>query len=43
MQVGTALFIDPFTPVKIVNEMKTYLKKKKISAARDLVGKVRKY
>jgi dihydroorotate dehydrogenase (NAD+) catalytic subunit len=35
MQVGTALFIDPFTPVKIVNEMKTYLKKKKISAARD--------
>ena len=43
MQMGTALFVDPFAPVKIVNEMKTYLKKKKISAARDLVGKVRKY
>ena len=43
VQVGTALFINPDVPVKIVKELKTYLKRKKLNSIYDLIGKVRKY
>lgn len=43
VQVGTALFVEPDAPVKIVQGLKDYLEKRGLSAARDLVGRVRKY
>ncbi len=43
VQVGTALFIDPDTPVKIVRDLTRYLKKKKLKSVNELIGKVRKY
>jgi dihydroorotate dehydrogenase (NAD+) catalytic subunit len=43
VQIGTALFIEPDAPVKIVRELKTYLKNRKLSSVHDLVGRVRKY
>jgi len=43
VQVGTALFIEPDAPVKIVRDLKTYLKDKKLGSVEELVGKVRKY
>ncbi len=43
VQVGTALFVDPEGPVKMVRELKAYLKRKGIASVDELVGKVRKY
>jgi dihydroorotate dehydrogenase (NAD+) catalytic subunit len=43
VQVGTALFIEPDTPVKIIRDLTDYLKKRNLKSACDLVGKVRKY
>ena len=43
VQIGTALFIEPETPVKVVNDLKKYLKQKKLRSVADLVGQVRKY
>lgn len=43
VQVGTALFIEPDLPVKIIRDLADYLKKKELKSAHDLVGKVRKY
>ena len=43
VQVGTALFIDPRIPLKINDGLKKYLKSKKLSSLKELVGKVRKY
>lgn len=43
VQVGTALFIEPDAPVKIVAGLKKYLKRKKIGSITELIGKVRKY
>lgn len=43
VQVGTALFIEPDAPVKIVRDLKAYLKEKKLGSVSELVGKVRKY
>jgi len=41
VQVGTALFVDPTTPLKIVDGLKIYLKSKKLNSVADLVGKVK--
>jgi dihydroorotate dehydrogenase (NAD+) catalytic subunit len=38
--VGTALFIDPATPVKIADGLTTYLAQKNLSNVRELVGKL---
>jgi dihydroorotate dehydrogenase (NAD+) catalytic subunit len=43
VQVGTALFIEPELTVKIVKELKQYLKRKKLNSINDLIGQVRKY
>jgi len=43
VQVGTALFIEPDIPVKIIRDLTGYLKKRKLKSVCDLVGKVRKY
>ncbi len=43
VQVGTALFIEPDVPVKIVKDLKTYLKQKGLASVANLRGKVRKY
>ncbi len=43
VQVGTSLFVDPGGPVKMVKGLADYLKHKKLGAASDLIGKVRKY
>ena len=43
VQVGTALFVEPDAPVKIVQGLADYLKSRKLASVGDLVGKVRKY
>lgn len=41
VQVGAAIFTDPFAPVKIIEEMNEFLDKKGISSVRDIVGTVK--
>jgi len=43
VQIGTSLFVDPFVPVKIVKDLKNYLKRKKLASVNDLIGKIKKY
>jgi dihydroorotate dehydrogenase (NAD+) catalytic subunit len=43
VQIGTALFIEPDAPVKIVRDLTQYMRRKKIKTVSELVGKVRKY
>ena len=43
VQIGTALFVDPRTPLNINEGLKKYLKSKKLGSVRELIGKVRKY
>jgi dihydroorotate dehydrogenase (NAD+) catalytic subunit len=43
VQVGTALFIEPDCPVKMVAGLKKYLKNRKLKSPNDLTGKVRMY
>jgi dihydroorotate dehydrogenase (NAD+) catalytic subunit len=40
IQIGTANFVDPQTPIKIVNGLSGYLKEKQIERITDLVGKL---
>ena len=42
VQVGTALFVDPTTPLKIVKGLKKYLKEKKLKTVTELIGKVQR-
>lgn len=42
-QVGTAIFIDPAAPVKIVGDLSAYLSRRGLASLADLRGKVRKY
>ncbi len=41
VQIGTALFVEPDAPAKIIKGLKKYLKDHKLSAVTDLIGKVR--
>ncbi|MBL7157489.1 MAG: dihydroorotate dehydrogenase [Candidatus Omnitrophica bacterium] len=41
VQVGTANFVDPNAPLKIANGIKKYLKDKRISSIKGLVGKLK--
>jgi dihydroorotate dehydrogenase (NAD+) catalytic subunit len=43
VQVGTALFVYPDAPVRIVRGLKEYMKRKKLNSLNDIIGKVRKY
>jgi len=38
--VGTALFVDPATPIKIANGLSEYLAARGLSNVRELVGKL---
>ncbi|MBE6855004.1 MAG: dihydroorotate dehydrogenase [Ruminococcus sp.] len=40
VQVGAAIFTDPYAPVRIINELNDYLDSHGIAAARDLIGGV---
>lgn len=39
--IGTANFVDPKTPIKVVKGIKCYLKEKKINNFQELIGKVK--
>jgi len=43
VQIGTALFVEPDAPVKIAEDLRTYLKKRKLGSVTELIGQVRKY
>ena len=43
VQVGTALFVQPDAPVRIVDGLKQYMQRKKLATISDMVGKVRKW
>lgn len=43
VQIGTALFLDPFLPLVIIKDLEKYLKKKKLGSVTELIGQVRKY
>ncbi len=40
VQVGAAIFTDPYAPVRIVEEMNTFLDENKIASVRDVIGTV---
>ena len=39
--VGTACFADPYAPVKIIEEIKEYMKRSGVASVRNLTGKVK--
>lgn len=41
VQVGAAIFTDPYAPVKIINEINEFLDSKNISSVRDIIGTVK--
>ncbi|MDE7138388.1 MAG: dihydroorotate dehydrogenase [Ruminococcus sp.] len=41
VQVGAAIFTDPYAPVRIINEMNEFLDDKNISSVRDIIGTVK--
>ena len=43
VQVGTAVFVEPEAPVKIVRGLREYMRRKKLKTVNDLIGRVRKY
>lgn len=43
VQVGAALFSDPFTPVKIIGDMRQWLEEQGIGDVNEIVGSVRPY
>jgi len=43
VQIGTALFVEPEAPLKILHGLTDYLKRKKLKSIGDLVGKLEKY
>lgn len=43
VQVGAALFSDPFAPVKIIDGMRQWLEEQKIGDVNEIVGSVRPY
>jgi dihydroorotate dehydrogenase (NAD+) catalytic subunit len=41
VQVGAAIFTDPFAPVKIIDEMNEFLDSKNISSVKEIIGSVK--
>lgn len=39
VSVGTALYVDPTTPIRILDGLTAYLKKRGLSSIRDLIGR----
>ena len=40
VQVGAAIFTDPYAPIKIVDEMNDFLDAQGIASVRDVIGTV---
>jgi dihydroorotate dehydrogenase (NAD+) catalytic subunit len=38
IQVGTAIFIDPFIPVQIIDGIKNYMERHKLNSVSDIIG-----
>lgn len=43
VQIGTALFVEPDAPAKIIKGLHDYLKKNKVNSIREITGQVRIY
>ncbi len=43
VQVGTALFVEPDAPVKIIKDLKKFLIKRKLNKITDLIGQLKEY
>jgi dihydroorotate dehydrogenase (NAD+) catalytic subunit len=43
VQIGTALFVEPDLPVKVIKDLKSYLKSHKLESINELIGQVRLY
>jgi dihydroorotate dehydrogenase (NAD+) catalytic subunit len=43
VQIGTALFVEPDAPIKIIRDLKKYLSENKINTISELTGQVRIY
>lgn len=43
VQVGTALFVEPDAPVKIIKDLKKFLIKRRLSKVTDLIGQLKEY
>jgi len=43
VQIGTALFVQPDLPVRIVDDLREYLRKRKLTAVTDLIGQLEEY
>lgn len=41
VQVGAAIFTDPYAPIRIVDEMNTFLDENKIASVKDVIGTVK--
>ena len=41
VQIGAAIFTDPFAPVKIIDEMNEFLDSKGIKSVKDIIGTVK--
>jgi len=40
VQIGAAIFTDPFAPVRIIEEMNSFLENKGVKSVRDIIGTV---
>jgi dihydroorotate dehydrogenase (NAD+) catalytic subunit len=40
VQIGTANFYDPRAPLQVLEGLETFLKKRKLSSIRDIVGQM---
>lgn len=41
VQVGAAIFTDPYAPIRIVDEMNTFLDENKVASVKEIVGTVK--
>ena len=41
VQVGAAIFTDPYAPIKIVDEMNAFLDENKIASVKEIIGTVK--
>jgi dihydroorotate dehydrogenase (NAD+) catalytic subunit len=39
--IGTALFVDPTTPLRVLSGIEHYLHRHKLSSVREIVGRLR--
>ena len=41
VQVGAAIFTDPYAPIKIINGIDEFLDRNKISSVKEIIGSVK--